>query len=217
MKILEFIKREALNWLLILLPFIYLIIVFDKMPPFTLSHLNIYWILFFIMGTGVFWYVKLLVQPYIVPRTSIHDNLKSVYRMKTIMLAYLSTLSLAFISKNAGISFNSDKLLFLVAMAFWIFLGNLYPTIRYNYFIGIRNSWTLSNEAIWKKTHLFAGRFYFWIGLAGAILEILINIPKQSMSYIILFGILTGFGLVRLYSYLLYRKIQLQNPARADL
>jgi uncharacterized membrane protein len=211
MKSIEFIKREAINWLFISSPFIYLIIVYKRMPKFALLQINkeqaIYHVLFFIMGVAVFWYIKLLVQPSIVPKTPIHDNLKSVHRMKTIMLAYLSLLCLAFISEKAGISFNWQKITFLFAMVFLIFLGNLYPTVRYNYFFGIRNSWTLSNEIIWRKTHLLSGRICFWIGIAGALIGIFFSIPANYLNYSMLGFIFVNFILVRAYSYFLYKRL----------
>jgi hypothetical protein len=91
MKYKEFIKRESANWIFIIAPFTYLIIVYDKLPKFSPFQLNreqaFFHVILFIMGVAIFWYIKLLIQPNIVPKTRIHDNLKSVHRMKTIMLA----------------------------------------------------------------------------------------------------------------------------------
>lgn len=210
MRTIEFIKKEAINWLLILLPIVYIFLVNDKLPRFSPFHINreqsTYHVIFIIMGAAVFFYIKLLVQPSIVPKMPVHDNLKSVHRMKTIMLAYTSILCLALVSEKAGMDFNWEKFIFILGMIFLIFLGNLYPTLRYNYFFGIRNSWTLSNELIWKKTHLFSGRLNFWSGLAGAIIEILYSIPKQYMYIIIPCYILINFVIVRFYSYSIHRK-----------
>jgi uncharacterized membrane protein len=165
------------------------------------------------MGVSIFWYVIFLVKPSIVPKTSFHENLKSFNRMKTLMLGYTSLLSLTFISKEIGIPFNWSKIGFILASFFIIAIGNLYPTIRYNHFIGIRNSWTRSNELIWKKTHTFAGKVAFWGGLIAALYGMFFNVDPVPYMPVIFVGY--GFALVfipHIYSYLLYKKNQSQNP-----
>jgi uncharacterized membrane protein len=214
MKNAEFLKREAINWIFILLPFIYIFIVHDKLPrfaPFTLNaDQGLYQVILFVMGISVFWYLVLLFKPSLVPKTAYNDNLKNFHRIRTIMLGFTSLLSLTFISQKIGIPFNWSKIGFSLGMVYLIAIGNLYPTIRYNYFIGIKNSWTLSNELIWKKTHSFAGKVFFWGGLIGAIYGISFNVNSIKIMPLIYVGYV--FVLVsapKLYSYLLYRHIQM--------
>ncbi len=52
-------------------------------------------------------------------------------------------------------------------------LGNVMGRLRPNYFIGIRLPWTLENDAVWKKTHRFAGRLWFMGGCALVLTPIL--------------------------------------------
>lgn len=216
MKNLKFIKREAINWLFILLPFICILLVYDRMPRFAPFQINseqtIYQVLLFINGISIFMYFVLLVKPSIVPKTAFHGNLKSFHRMRTLMLAYTSLLSLAFISERIGIAFNWSKATFILAMVFMMTMGNLYPTIRFNYFIGIKTSWTQSNELIWIKTHQFAGKVFFYGGLVGALYGIFFNVNPVPYMPVILVGYV--FGLLfatKIYSYLLYRQLQSQN------
>jgi uncharacterized membrane protein len=216
MKSLEFIKREAINWLFILLPFIYILSVYDRMPRFDPRLINgeqiIYWVILFIMGTSVFWYFLLLIKPSIVPQTAFHNNLKSFHRMKTLMLAWPSILSLAFISEKIGIDFNWAKITFILGAVFIMAMGNLYPTIRFNYFIGIRTSWTRSNEFIWRKTHQFAGKVFFWGGLAGALYGIFFNVNPVPYMPAIFVGYVFGLVFIpKIYSYILYKRTQSQN------
>jgi uncharacterized membrane protein len=216
MKIIKFIKREAINWLIILLPFIYILLVYNRMPrfaPFQMdSEQRIYQVLLFIMGISIFWYIVLLVKPSIVPKTSFHDNLKSFQRIRTLMLAFCSLLSLTFISEEIGITFNWSKTGFILAMVFMAVFGNLYPTIRHNFFIGINNPWTLSNEHIWKKTHRFAGKIFFFVGLIGALYGILFNVnPVPYMPVIMVGYVFTLLLIPNIYSYLLYRQSQSQG------
>ena len=191
MKIIKFIKREAINWLLISLPFIYILLVNDRLPRFAPFQIDseqiIYYNLLFIMGLAIIMYIVLLVKPSIVPKTAFHDNLKSFHRIRTLMLVFFSFTSLIFISLKIGIPFNWFKTGFILAMGFTAAFGNLYPTIGYNYIIGIRNPWTQSNEHIWRKTHRFAGKIFFFGGLIGALYGILFNVnsvPYMPIIYV---------------------------------
>ena len=216
MKIIKFIKREAINWLLISLPFIYILLVYDRLPRFapfqTDSEQRIYQLLLFTMGLCILWYIVLLVKPSIVPKTAFHGNLKSFHRIRTLMVVFLSFLSLTYISQEIGIPFNWSKTGFIIAMGFMAVFGNLYPTIGYNYIIGIKNPWTQSNEHIWKKTHRFAGKIFFFGGLIGALYGILFNVnPVPYMPVICVGYTFTLLLIPNIYSYLLYRQSQNQG------
>jgi uncharacterized membrane protein len=216
MKGTKFIRREALNWILILLPFAYLFAVYDRMPRFAPIPLNwqqaVYYQVIFTMGVAVFGYVYLLVKPAVVPKTAFHENLRIYHRIRTLVLCFLSLLSIIWISTAIGIGFNWAKIGFILAMAFIIIFGNIYPTIRFNYMIGIKNVWTLSNEFIWVKTHRFAGRLFFVAGLTGAVLGILFDpYPVPYMPAIHVGGVFSLLGIAHLYSYLIYRKYQISH------
>ena len=213
MKTVSFIKREAINWILILLPIVYLLFVYEKLPRFAPVPLDgeqsIFYVLIFNMGVSFLVYVKLLIKPAIVPKTTFHRNLKSLHRFKTLILSFISLLSLTYISEKIGIPFNWSKIGFIAAMTFITVMGNLYPTIKHNYFIGIKNSWTLSNELIWNKTHRFAGKIFFWGGLTGALYGIFFNV--NIVPYMPVVMVVYVFSLVlipHIYAYILYRKLQ---------
>lgn len=82
-------------------------------------------------------------------------------------------------------------------------LGNLFPKIKPNYFIGIRTPWTLMNETVWIKTHRIGGRAWF----IGGFLFFLTALAPKSIADMMMF-IITIIILVYpvLYSYIIYRK-----------
>jgi uncharacterized membrane protein len=216
MKFKAFLKREAVNWLFILMPFIYILLVYDQLPSFRPFHLekeqHMYQYILFMMGVSIFWYIILLVRPSIVPKTAFHDNLKSYHRMRTLLLGFISLLSMTFISEKIGIPFNWSKIGFILAMVFVAAVGNLYPTIRFNYMIGIKNSWTLSNELIWKKTHSLAGKVAFWGGLIGALYGILFDVNPVPYMPVIYVGYVFALLLIpKVYSYWLFRQLQARD------
>jgi len=214
MKSPAFIKKEAINWILIVLPVIYLLCVYDRLPAFAPIPLNweqsIYYTLSFNMVLSVIWYLIFTIKPAIVPKTTFHQNLRSLHRIKTLLLCFISLLSLTYISQKIGIKFNWSKIGFLLAMAFVMIFGNLYPTIKSNFIIGIKNAWTLSDERIWNKTHRFAGKVYFLGGLIGVLYGLFINtsslpsfMPVIYVGYVFALLLLT-----HIYSFILYRKLQ---------
>jgi uncharacterized membrane protein len=216
MKNAEFIKREVINWIFILLPFIYILLVYNKLPRFAPFQLNneqgIYQVILFVMGFSIIWYLIYLVKPSVVPKTAYNDNLKNFHRMRTIILGFPSLLSLTFISQKIGIPFNWSKIAFIMGMVFMAAIGNLYPTIKYNFFIGIKNSWTQSNELIWNKTHSFAGKVFFWGGLTGALYGILFNVNPVPYMPVIYVGYVFALGFApKIYSYMIYRQMKSQH------
>ena len=213
MKSAAFIKREAINWILILLPLIYLLFVYDKLPrflPFPLDReQSIYYLCIFNMSVSFLVYVKLLIKPAIFPKTTFHKNLKSLHRFKTLILLFISLLSLTYISEAIGIQYNWSKIGFIAAMMFITVMGNLYPTIKHNYFIGIKNAWTLSNELIWNRTHLFAGKVFFLGGLTGVLYGIFFNENIVPYMPVIMVGYVFSLVLTpHIFAYILHRKLQ---------
>lgn len=87
----------------------------------------------------------------------------------------------------------------LVGLMF-IIVGNLLPKCRQSYTMGIKLPWTLANEENWNKTHRFGGKV--WV--IGGILT-------MATAFLGNFWVLLGVLVVMvasptIYSYSLYRK-----------
>ncbi|TQR41359.1 SdpI family protein [Paenibacillus popilliae] len=94
--------------------------------------------------------------------------------------------------------------LILTALGFlWMFLGNMFGRVRFNYFFGIRTPWTLADEQVWRKTHRLAGKVWLISGLlacAGAWL-----LPLHWGGYIGLLVIAVSVFVPMIYSYLVFQ------------
>lgn len=212
MKTGAFLKREAINWIIILLPLFYLIFIHNKLPkfaPFPLDNeQNIYYLLMFNFGVSLLVYLKLLIKPAIDPKTTLHSNLRTLHRFKTLILLFITVLSLLYISKAIEIPFDWTKISFIAATIFITVMGNWYPTIKYNYILGLKNAWTLSDELIWNRTHRFAGKVFFWGGLTGTIYGIILNVTIVPYIPLIFGGYVLSLVLIpHVYSYILHRKL----------
>ena len=101
---------------------------------------------------------------------------------------------------------------------FWLFpvlfgvlftvLGNYMPKIAKNRTLGIKISWTLSNEENWNKTHRLAGRL--WV--AGGIVIVATSFLPMKWSVGIFLAIMFVMIIVPfVYSYSIYRKHRQQG------
>ena len=79
-------------------------------------------------------------------------------------------------------------------------VGNYLPKCKQNYTIGIKIPWTLNSEENWNRTHRFAGRLWVVCGLV-------IMLTGFFGGFWIFFGVVLLMVLVPfVYSYMLHRK-----------
>ena len=79
-------------------------------------------------------------------------------------------------------------------------VGNYLPKCKQNYTVGIKIPWTLNSEENWNKTHRFAGWLWTICGL-------LIMLTGFFGGFWIFFGVVLVMVLMTfLYSYMLHRK-----------
>ena len=84
------------------------------------------------------------------------------------------------------------------------FIGNYMHTIKPNYFAGMRLPWTLSDDENWRKTHLVAGKLWFWCGIAFALSSLFI--PAQFCLFIFIPFIVIITLIPATYSYWLFKQ-----------
>lgn len=206
----SFIKKEIPIWLIMALPVIYLLIVWDQVPGEIPSHWNLSgeidgyakpWV-FPIILIGV--YLLMLFIPRIDPRKQNYDIFSSsYYRIRIGIITFLSLIFGISIAISTGIDFPMNRVIVIAVLALISFMGNYLGTIRPNWFIGVRTPWTLENEEVWRKTHLLAGRFWFWGGLLGILLMFLL---PATLFFALLISIVVIISLTPiLYSYFLHK------------
>lgn len=94
-----------------------------------------------------------------------------------------------------------------VAMgALFLLIGNMMPKFKSNFFVGIKNPWTLSNTEVWNRTHRIAG--YCWV--VGGLLIILmaLALPEKVLFAAFMTVIVAMVGVPTVLSYLWYRREQ---------
>lgn len=82
-------------------------------------------------------------------------------------------------------------------------MGNFMPKFKHNYFCGIRTPWSLASEENWWRTHRLAGLFWFWGGLAIAVLAVFLGGTALTLAAVV---VLSVVGLVPVvYSWWLWQ------------
>lgn len=151
-------------------------------------------------------YLLLLVVPKIDPRKSNYRKFEKSYGI--IILATLLLLNVGFLSIVLSV-FNPDtlsiaKLIFGLVGIVFIVIGNYMPTIKPNFFVGIKTPWTLSSDTVWIKTHRLGGYAFIGMGICFLLTIFFTNKIVSIVLSMILPGILVLIPMVM--SYIYYRK-----------
>jgi uncharacterized membrane protein len=64
----------------------------------------------------------------------------------------------AVVALNLGVHIDMPRFGALLAAMVIALIGNYMGKVRYNYMLGLRTPWTLSDQRVWDKTHRFLGR-----------------------------------------------------------
>lgn len=169
------LKKELPIIGIVLTPFVYLAIIWDSLPERVPIHWNINgeidnWgsksflvVLVFILP--VLMYGVMFAAAKLDPKNRISLMGKKFYKLKFFLVSFMSLLAvfLLYISKNQSVS--NPNLMYILVGVLLMVMGNYFKVIQPNYFIGIRTPWTLESQDVWKATHKFAGKLWFFGGL----------------------------------------------------
>lgn len=88
--------------------------------------------------------------------------------------------------------------------AMFVVIGNVMPRARSNFMFGIRTPWTLSNDAVWARTHRLAGYTMTAAGLVMILSAILL--APDVLGAVIVGAVVTALVAPAVYSYLTFRR-----------
>lgn len=213
-------KSDYLLLAIIILSFIPGLVLYGQLPAQMPSHWNVYGQVddysskavgtFLFPGINLAMYFLFLFLPKLDPKRKNYDLFSGSYRIIRWTI-HLFMLILYFITLYSSLRFAQGKATLDVSMlvpgaisVLFIIIGNYMGRFRHNYFIGIRNPWTLANEEVWQKTHRLGGKLFVLAGVLGLI--------GVFFNPVLRFGIFMGGVVVLLiittiYSYLLFRKV----------
>jgi uncharacterized membrane protein len=210
-----FLRR--IIWILLLVPAIYLALIWKQVPGTVPMHFDIKGnidrygskndLLILVLSLTVLNAAVYLVITNIYkidPKKYAASNKERMQRIAFSVSLYLSAIWILLIyeisQNNTGMTM---KFVFAAMGLLFALLGNNMYNLKPNYFAGLRLPWTLENEDNWKKTHQLAGRLWFFGGLFFAVIVLFLDNAWAGYAG---FAVLAVLILIPVfYSYNLYR------------
>jgi uncharacterized membrane protein len=209
------LRKDWMIWLMLLIPFVFIAFVWNRLPERIATHFdmegkpNDYSGKAFgafclpVMNLGL--YFLFLYLPKIDPRKKNYEQFDDKYRIIRMIIHALMTF-VFFVSTfyALGYHFNISVYIMYGMLCLFLIMGNYMGNIRPNFFVGIRNPWTLSSETVWMKTHRLTAKL--WVFSTLLMMVVLPFIP----FFDIFFGIYMGVIIIvpYVYSYFEYKKEQ---------
>jgi len=205
-----------------ILPAIYLAIIWKQIPQTVPMHFDINGkvdsygtkssLLWLVIGLTILNAVVYLIVSNVYkidPKKYAALNKDRLRRIAFYVVLYLAAIWVLLIYQIAHNDISHMmKFVFIAMGLLFALLGNNMYNIKPNYFAGLRLPWTLENEDNWRRTHQFAGRLWFFGGLAFAVVVFLLNDQWAGYAGAITLAILILIPVF--YSYNLYRN-QIKN------
>lgn len=165
--------------------------------------MSTFWGLFMMPIVSVVMYLMFLLIPKIDPLKKNVEKFRGWFDGFVLLiiafLFYIYGLTLAW---NLGYAFNMTRLMLPALGVLFIYLGYFMPHAKQNWFIGIRTPWTLSDETVWKKTHMLAGKLF---KLGGALIVLSLFIGRYAFWAVIITALWASLYPV-VYSYFEFQK-----------
>lgn len=209
-------SKEALLWLILLLPFIYILIVWNTIPDQVPTHFNIKgepddysgkaFALLLLPVMNIVMYFILFFVPRIDPRKKNYEAFGSSYQNIRLVIHLFFVGIFIFITQTTSGGQHLQLNAFLSMMLlFFALLGNYMRTVRSNFFVGIRTPWTLSNDVVWRKTHELGGKIWFYSGIVLAV--VVFFLPEMAAGIVMGCGVFLMAIIPVVYSYFEFKKI----------
>ncbi|MDN6195863.1 MAG: SdpI family protein [Atopostipes suicloacalis] len=127
-------------------------------------------------------------------------NYYDIHFAVSLLMLFIQAYIIAFVS---GWQVSINRLVYPAVALLFIFLGNLLPKVKHNYFVGIRTSWTIASEKVWYLTHRLAGKVFVLGGMAVILLNFFLA-EYMTIIFFIIVGIMVFLSIVASLYY--YRK-----------
>lgn len=205
---------EILIWLLAVLPVVLTTALYTHLP----AQVPVHWDLDGTVrygGKGTIWLLALLpvvvtalmrVLPKVDPRRKNYSRFQGYYdgAVLAMVLFFLGVFVVTLIESLRPGTVSVGRTVTVGVGLLFLFLGNMMPKVKNNFFLGFRTPWTLSDPDVWNRTHRLGGILFFVLGVVlvpcGAFL------PEPVTFVILLAGALATGAIPMIFSYIWYRQ-----------
>jgi len=217
------IVLRRLIWLIMLLPAVYLAIVWTGIPQTVPMHFDLKGnvdqygtktdlliMTAVLTSLNMLAYLAILNIYKIDPKKYAAQNKERLQRIGFSVALYLAAVSamLIYVISTNHVDIVM-KFVFIAMGLLFALIGNNMYNLKPNYFAGMRLPWTLENEDNWRATHHVAGRLWFFGGFVIALLAFVLNEQWSVYSTFIALSFLVLIPVI--YSYRYYKRSQQKN------
>lgn len=164
--------------------------------------------IFFMSGMGLLMAILFDVLPHIDPRRKNYQKFGPYYDSFCVFMQVFLLLMTGVIlteSFRPG-TLSVPMITMLCVGALFLFIGNILPKIKSNFYMGIKTPWALSSDEVWRKTHRLGGKCFF---LCGIVMVICAFLPSQKFSAIFGFAFVLAVCMIpTVMSYVWWRQEQ---------
>jgi len=214
----KFTAGHWLAYLIMVVPVIYLASVYASLPESIPVHFNAHgadrwaeksqaWVIMALMtGTSLFVYLLIKNLSLIDPKKNSNAPGSLTDKLSLLIVFFVAVLQVIAILAMQQKPIAGERLTLITISLFFGAIGNMMVNIKPNYFVGIRLPWTLEDEGNWRKTHRFAGKLWFALGIPLALIVLLVPLEYASTIFMVCMGVIVILPLA--YSYNYFRKQQ---------
>lgn len=207
--------KRIIVWALAFLPLAVTALLYGRLPESVPIHWDIdgtvtyggKWSLLLLSALNLIMVALFVVLPKIDPRRQNYNKFRKYYDLYLIatelfmLCVWVVTISEAFWPGSV----NVEKVVTVGVSLLFIFIGNIMPKFKNNFFMGIKTPWTLSNDVVWNKTHRLGG-FLFVIAGAGTLISSFL-FPVKMVFWIMMAFVFAVVLIPAAMSYLWYRRL----------
>ena len=202
---------------IILLPLLYLFLVYDQLPAKVPVHFgingqpngfvsnNLAWLpIGGLAALGMACYLIVRNIHRIDPKQLARISSATFIKIGLAIVLLFSALSVYILYSATHGNIGLVRLVYALLGLFFFYIGNLMYSLKPNYFVGIRIPWTLDDEENWRATHQFAGILWFALGLIICICTLLLPVRTGVILFMVCTALLILVPIV--YSFLFWRR-----------
>ncbi|MPM26009.1 Immunity protein SdpI [bioreactor metagenome] len=207
-------RTIIITWLLALLPLAAVAVLYGRLPGRIPTHWDINGTvtygskstIWMVAGLSPLMTVLFGVLPKIDPRRKNYAKFQEYYDgFRIVMLLFLLVLTGVILSESLSPGHISvGRVISICVGILFVYIGNILPKIKNNFFMGIKTPWTLSDPDVWNRSNRLGGRLFFWFGLAFAVGGLFL--PETANFVILMIGVVAISALPTLMSYVWYRQ-----------
>lgn len=210
------LKTELFPILIIVTTIIIALVAHPLLPQVVISHWNAQGVAdgwssrnfhtIFFPALIAFIYLVLNITPAIDPNKKRYQEFFKTYLIiRNTLLFSLLVIFTGATYVNLGHKLNIGGLTGGTIGLLFIVMGNYLGKVKKNWFVGIKNPWTLSSDNVWNRTHRLSGKLFVIFGF------IMIALPWLNSKLVmptIIAGSIILVASLTIFSYIIFKKEQ---------